>query len=85
MVLLTEPIALVPTCLNYQQGNRGELRYPGYQMMLHPDIGDAALDRQLFTYLEQVEDTVRPRTPGAEAKPDIGDAALYRRLFTYLL
>ena len=54
-------------------------------MMLHPDIGDAALDIQLFTYLEQVEDTVRPRTPGAEAKPDIGDAALYRRLFTYLL
>ena len=30
-----------------------ELRYPGYQMLSHPDIGDAALDRQLFTYLEQ--------------------------------
>ena len=50
-----------------------------------PFIGDATLDRQLFTYLEKLEDPVRPRTPGAEAKPDIGDAALYRQLLTYLL
>ena len=34
--------------------------------------------RQLFIYLEQREDPVRLRTPGAEAKPDIGDADLYR-------
>ena len=35
--------------------------------------------------LEQLQDPVRPRTPGAEAVPNIGDAALYRQLFTYLL
>ena len=50
-----------------------------------PYIGDAALYRQLFIYLEQLEDPVRHRTSGAEAKPDIEDAALYRQLFTYLL
>jgi len=50
-----------------------------------PYIGNAAFYRQLFIYLEQLEDPVRPRTPGAEAKPDIEDAALYRQLFTYLL
>jgi len=52
-------------------------------MLPHLDIGDAALDRQLFTYLERLEDPVRPMTPGAEAKPDFGDTALCRQLFTY--
>ena len=39
-------------------------------MLLHPDIGDAALSRQLFTYLEQLEAPVRPRTPEAETLPE---------------
>ena len=34
-----------------------------------PEIGDADLYRQLSTYLEQLEDLVRLRTPGAEARP----------------
>jgi len=54
-------------------------------MLPQPDNGDAALDRQLFTYLEQLEDSFGPRIPGVEAKPDIRDAALYRQLFTYPL
>ena len=54
-------------------------------MLPHPDIRDPALDRQLFTYLEQLEDPVRPRTPGAGAIPDIGDTILYRQFSTYLL
>ena len=41
------------------------------------------LYRQLFIYLELLEDSVRLRTPGAEAKSDTGDAALYRQLSTY--
>ena len=53
-------------------------------MLPHPYIRDADLYRQLFTYLDQLEDPVRLRTPGAEAKPDTGDADLYRQLFTYL-
>ena len=53
-------------------------------MLPHPYIRDAALYRHLFIYLEQLEDPVRLRTPGAEAKPDTGDADLYRQLFTYL-
>jgi hypothetical protein len=40
-------------------------------MLPHPDIGDAALDSQLFTCLEELEDPVRPRTPVAKAKLDI--------------
>ncbi|XP_023347925.1 probable G-protein coupled receptor CG31760 [Eurytemora carolleeae] len=48
------------------------------------DTGDADLYRQLFIYLEQLQDLVRLRTKGAEAKPDAGDAALYRQLFIYL-
>ena len=71
--------------LGYPQGYRGKLGYSGYQMLPHPDIGDPALDRQLFTYLEQLEDPVRPRTPGAGAIPDIGDTILYRQFSTYLL
>jgi len=54
-------------------------------MLPHPDIGDAALEGQLFIYLEHLKDPVRPRTPGADAKPDIGDTVLYRQHFTYLL
>ena len=53
-------------------------------MLHHPYIRVADLYRQLFTYLDQLEDPVRLRTPGAEAKPDTGDADLYRQLFTYL-
>ena len=51
-------------------------------MLPHPDIGDTDLYRQLFTFLEQLEDPVRPRTPGAEAKPDFGEISShihYRR------
>ena len=51
-------------------------------MMPHPYIRDADLYRQLFTYLEQPEDPVRLRTPGAEAKLNI---ALYRKPSTYPL
>ena len=47
-----------------------------------PDIGDAALYKKLFTYLEQPEDSVRSMTPRAGAEPDIGYTALYRQLFT---
>ena len=54
-------------------------------MLPHPDIGDTTLDRQIFTYVEQLEDPVRPRTPGAKAKPNIGDDAVHRHLLTYLL
>ena len=54
-------------------------------MLPHPDIGDTDLYRQLFSFLQQLEDPVRPRTPGAEAKPDLGDATIYRNLFTYSL
>ena len=32
----------------------------------------------------QLQDLVRLRTKGAEAKADTGDAALYRQLFIYL-
>ena len=46
-------------------------------MVPHPHIRDSDLYRQLFTYLEQLEDPVRLRTLGAEAKPDTGDADLY--------
>ena len=35
-------------------------------MLPHPDIGDAALEGQLFTYLVQLKDPARPRTPGAD-------------------
>ena len=52
-------------------------------MLPHPYIRDADLYRQLFTYLEQLEDPVRLRNPGAEAKPNTGDAALNRQLSTY--
>ena len=45
-------------------------------MLYHPGIGEVALCRQLFIYLEQLEDQVRLKTPGAEAKPDTGDADL---------
>ena len=34
--------------------------------------------------LEQLEDLVRLRTPGAEAKPDTGDADFYRQILTWL-
>ena len=34
-----------------------------------PETWEADLYRQLFTYLEQLEDLVRLRTPGAEARP----------------
>ena len=51
-------------------------------MQPKPDTGDAALYRQLFIYLEQLEDPVRLRTPGAEAKPDTGEADLYRQILT---
>ena len=37
-------------------GHRGELGYPRYQRLPHPYIRDAALDRQLFIYLEQLEE-----------------------------
>ena len=47
-----------------------------------PDIGDAALYKKLFTYLEQPEDSVRSMTTRAGAEPDIGYTALYRQLFT---
>ena len=53
-------------------------------MLPHPYIRYADLSRQLFTYLEQLEDPVRLRTPGVEAKLNIEDAALYRQPFTYL-
>ena len=53
-------------------------------MLPHHYIRYADLYRQLFTYLEQLEDPLRLRTPGAEAKPDTGDADLYIQLFTYL-
>ena len=52
-------------------------------MLLHSYIRDADLYRQLFTYLEQLEDPARLRNPGAEAKPDTGDAALNRQLSSY--
>ena len=38
-------------------------------MLPTPETGEANLYRQLFTYLEQLEDLVRLRTPGAEARP----------------
>ena len=38
--------------------------------------------RQLFITLDQLEDPVRLRTVGAEAKLNTGDAALYRELST---
>ena len=41
-------------------------------MLPHPYIRDADLYRQLFTYLEQLEDPARLRTPGAEARPAAG-------------
>ena len=49
-----------------------------------PDIGDAALYKKLFTYLEQPEDSVRSisMTPRAGAEPDIGYTALYRQYLT---
>ena len=50
-----------------------------------PDTGDTDLYRQLFTYLELLEDPVRLRSLGTEAKPDAGDSALYRQLSTYPL
>ena len=46
-------------------------------MLPKPETGDADLYRQLFIDLEQLEDPVRLRTLGAEAKPDTGDADLY--------
>ena len=52
-------------------------------MQPKPDTGETALYRQLFIYLEQLEDPVRLRTPGAEAKPaDTGEADLYRQILT---
>jgi len=45
-------------------------------MLPHPYIRDADLYRQLFKYLEQLEDPFRLRTPGA----DTGGAAFYRQL-----
>ena len=42
-------------------------------MLPHPYIRDADLYRQLFKYLEQLEDPFRLRTPGA----DTGGAAFY--------
>ena len=59
---------------------RGELRI---SKILDAYIVNADLYRRLFSYLEQLEDPVRLRTPEAEAKLDTGDAALYRQLFTY--
>ena len=53
-------------------------------MLLHSYIRDVDLYRQLFRYLELLEDPIRLRTPGAEAKPDTEDADLYRQLFIYL-
>ena len=67
-------------------------------MLPHSDIGDAAFDRQLFTYLEQPIALIPARLNyphGYSGKlkypvcqmmphPDIGDAALDRQLFTYL-
>jgi len=41
------------------------LRTPGADDK--PDTGDADLYRQLFIYLEQLEDLVRLRNPAAEA------------------
>ena len=35
-------------------------------MQPKPDTGETALYRQLFIYLEQMENPVRLRTPGAE-------------------
>ena len=49
-------------------------------MLPHPYIRDADIYRQIFKYLEQLEDPFRIRTPGAEAKPDTGGAAFYRQL-----
>ena len=71
-------------------------RYPEYQILPHPDIGEAALDRQLFTYLVQPIALVpaclnylkgyrrKLRYSGHQMLPntDIGDAALDRQLFT---
>ena len=84
----TGPITLVPARLNYPleyPGYREELGYSRYQMLPTPNTGDADLHRQLFMYLKQLEDLVRLRTPGAEARSDTGDAALYRQLSTYPL
>ena len=67
-------------------------------MLPHPDIGDAAFDRQFFTYLEQPIARIPACLncpPGYRGElgfpeyqmlphPDIGDAALDRQLFTYL-
>ena len=53
-------------------------------MLPHLNIRDADLYWQLFTYLDQLEDPVRLRTPESEAKPDTGDADLYRQCFIYL-
>ena len=71
-------------------------RYPEYQILPHPDIGDAALDKQLFTYLVHPIALVPAclhylkgyrRKLGYSGyqmlpNPDIGEAALDRQLFT---
>ena len=67
-------------------------------MLPHPDIGDAAFDRQLFTYPEQTIALIPACLncpPGYRRElgypeyqmlphPDIGDVALDSQLFTYL-
>ena len=69
----TSSTTLVPTPLIYPAleypGYRGEPGYSIYQRLPTPEIGKADLYRQLSTYLEQLEDLVRLRTPGVEARP----------------
>jgi len=52
-------------------GYRAELVYSKYQMLPTPEIGEADSNRQLFAYLEQLEDLVRLRFLGAEARPAV--------------
>ena len=40
-------------------------------MLPTPEIGEADSNRQLFAYLEQLEDLVRLRFLGAEARPAV--------------
>jgi hypothetical protein len=70
----------LPTGISWIQRRR---RIPKISNAPHPYIRDDDLYRQLFTYLEQLEDPVRLRNPGAEVKPDTGDAAVNRQLSTY--
>ena len=52
-------------------------------MMFYPYPGNAALDRQLFRYWEQLEDPDSSGNMGVEAILATGDAALDRQLFRY--